>query len=108
MRIKLAVAVLVAAALMSVWRIPSAHADYPKWTRPENGGVFVPHGTDGRGDCEPADTRPVCHKLSDDGNYLPELTMVPPFAGGIIDHPETVMLYRDEMNANGCWRIPPK
>lgn len=67
-------------------------------------GVFVAHGTDGRGDCMPADPRPACHvpPNQQDGNYLAELTMTPPFPGGTIDSP---FLISGASNV-GCWVRP--
>jgi hypothetical protein len=66
--------------------------------------VFVAHGTDGRGDCEPADPRPACHvpPAQQDGNYLAVLTMTPPFPGGTIDSPFLIGM---ASNAD-CWKRP--
>lgn len=68
------------------------------------GGVFVAHGTDGRGDCEPADPRPACHvpPAQQGGNYLAVLTMTPPFLNGTIDNPSSIGL---ASNAD-CWKDP--
>lgn len=70
------------------------------------GGVFVKHGTDGRGDCEPADPRPHCHvpPAQQDGNYVAVLTMTPPFADGTIDSPFLIGM---ASNAD-CWKLPAK
>lgn len=68
------------------------------------GGVFVAHGTDGRGDCMSADPRPKCHvaPANQDGNYLAELTMTPPFPGGTIDNPELIGMASNK----DCWKQP--
>ncbi len=78
------------------------------------GGVFVAHGTDGRGDCEPADPRHKCHIPPDQqdafdptGNYLAELTMSPPFPGGTLSYPETVPMSIKAASNADCWKIPP-
>lgn len=69
------------------------------------GGVFVAHGTDGRGDCESADSRAKCHvpPAQQDSNYLAELTMTPPFPQGTIDSPFLIAM---ASNAD-CWKQPP-
>ena len=68
------------------------------------GGVFVSHGTDGRGDCEPADPRRSCHvpPAQQPENYLADLTMTPPFPNGSIDYP---ILIGMASNAD-CWKQP--
>jgi hypothetical protein len=68
------------------------------------GGVFVPHGTDGRGDCMSTDPRPACHVAPEnqDGNYIAEMTMTPPFTNGTIDSPE---MLREASNKQ-CWKVP--
>jgi len=67
-------------------------------------GVFVPHGTDGRGDCEPADPRPRCHvpPAAQDPDYLAELTMTPPFPGGTVDYPVLIGMASNR----DCWKQP--
>ena len=68
------------------------------------GGVFVPHGTDGRGDCEPADPRASCHvtPAAQGPDYLANLTMSPPFPGGTVNY---VFLIKMASNAD-CWKLP--
>jgi hypothetical protein len=68
------------------------------------GGVFVAHGTDGRGDCESADPRSACHiePAQQPDDYLAELTMTPPFPEGTIDYP---FLISTASNAD-CWKAP--
>jgi len=67
-------------------------------------GVFVPHGTDGRGDCEPADPRPRCHvpPAAQDPDYLANLTMTPPFPGGTVDYPFLIGMASNK----DCWKQP--
>jgi hypothetical protein len=66
------------------------------------GGVFVAHGTDGRGDCMSADRRPKCHvaPADQDANYLAEITMTPPFPNGTIDNPELIGMASNK----DCWK----
>ncbi|WP_327139354.1 hypothetical protein [Nocardia sp. NBC_01327] len=73
------------------------------------GGVFVPHGIDGRGDCEPADSRPHCHVAPglQDGNYVAELIMDPPFPAGKINLMVTRVELDGASNAD-CWKVPAK
>ncbi|MFI5778704.1 hypothetical protein [Nocardia sp. NPDC051570] len=68
------------------------------------GGVFVAHGTDGRGDCMSADPRLKCHVATaeQDPNYVAEMTMTPPFPGGTVDYP---FLLNSASNKD-CWHIP--
>ena len=80
-------------------------------TCPDVGGVFVAHGTDGRGDCMPADPRPKCHvppseqdAFDPTGNYLAELTMTPPFPGGTLD-PFAITFIEGASNRD-CWKLP--
>jgi hypothetical protein len=74
------------------------------------GGAFVAHGTDGRGDCMSANPSPACHiKPADqpaDGNYVAEITMKPPFPGGVID-PEVARIMIQGADNPQCWRLPP-
>ncbi|WP_090419508.1 hypothetical protein [Mycobacterium europaeum] len=78
------------------------------------GGAFVAHGTDGRGDCEPADPRHKCHIPPDQqdafdptGNYVAGFTMSPPFPGGSLSFPEMVPgMIKGASNAD-CWKLPP-
>ncbi len=67
-------------------------------------GVFVPHGTDGRGSCESANPRPSCHvpPAAQDPNYLAELTMSPPFPGGAVDYPFLIKMASNK----DCWKQP--
>lgn len=67
-------------------------------------GVFVPHGTDGRGSCESANPRPSCHvpPAAQDPNYLAELTMSPPFPGGTVDYPFLIGMASNK----DCWKQP--
>jgi hypothetical protein len=71
------------------------------------GGVFVAHGSDGRGDCMSADPRPKCHVPpgEQDGNYVAELTMTPPFPGGTLDSWDLSMI--KEASNEDCWKLPP-
>jgi len=68
------------------------------------GGVFVPHGMDGRGDCEPADPRPRCHvpPAAQEPNYLANLTMTPPFPSGTVDYPVLIGMASNK----DCWKQP--
>jgi hypothetical protein len=68
------------------------------------GGFFVAHGTDGRGDCMSADPRSKCHvtPADQDGNYLAELTMTPPFPHGTINNPELIGTATNK----DCWKQP--
>ncbi|WP_157124216.1 hypothetical protein [Nocardia pseudovaccinii] len=70
------------------------------------GGVFEAHGTDGRGSCIPADQRAHCHvpPAQQDGNYVAELMMQPPFPNGKISRGELVML--DGASNADCWHLP--
>ncbi|MGF6885643.1 hypothetical protein ABIA39_007440 [Nocardia sp. GAS34] len=71
------------------------------------GGVFVVHGTDGRGDCEPADQRPHCHvapQLQDD-NYVPVFVLDPPFPQGTVSAAEVQTALSAASNAD-CWKMP--
>ncbi|MFI5778144.1 hypothetical protein [Nocardia sp. NPDC051570] len=67
------------------------------------GGVFVAHGTDGRGDCMSADPRPKCHvsPAEQDPNYVAEMTMTPPFPTGTIDYPFLL----DSASNKDCWHV---
>jgi hypothetical protein len=69
------------------------------------GGVFVAHGTDGRGDCEPADPSPKCHvpPAQQDGNYLAVMTLDPPTPDGVVADPSLLTL---PISNPQCWKIP--
>ncbi|GBE65989.1 hypothetical protein MFM001_24510 [Mycobacterium sp. MFM001] len=84
---------------------PSSAA--PTLTCADVGGVFVAHGTDGRGDCEPADPRPKCHvpPADQDANYLAGLTMMPPFPNGTLDPWMTPSMIQNASNKD-CWKQP--
>jgi hypothetical protein len=76
------------------------------------GGVFVAHGTDGRGDCMSADPRRKCHIPPDEqdaydpsGNYVAELLITPPFPGGTLE-PYDIDLIKGASNRD-CWKLPP-
>lgn len=75
------------------------------------GGVFVAHGTDGRGDCEPSDSRAKCHVPpgEQDPNYVAEFELNPPFPGGAVDRSEVTMAEMPGMTASNldCWKLPP-
>lgn len=79
------------------------------------GGAFVPHGTDGSGDCEPADQRPECHKppAAQDEHYVAGFDLTPPRADGTVGAAQvrTMLLgvppgVPAASNAD-CWRLPP-
>lgn len=109
----LAVAVAVA-ALAPLGVAPTADAsptDPSTVTCADIGGVFVAHGTDGRGDCMSADPRHKCHippseqdAFDPTGNYVAEVIMSPPFPGGMIEQYEIESL-KSASNAD-CWKIP--
>jgi hypothetical protein len=101
---------MASAAPTTASAAPATTSDAPTTDAPvgftcaQVGGVFVPHGTDGRGDCEPATQRAACHTApaDQDPNYIGELTMSPPFAQGTIDNP---ILIGMSSNAD-CWINP--
>jgi hypothetical protein len=75
------------------------------------GGVFVAHGTDGRGDCMSANPSHHCHippseqdAYDPTGNYVAELTITPPFPGGTLD-PIDITLIKGASNRD-CWKLP--
>jgi hypothetical protein len=74
------------------------------------GGVFVAHGTDGRGDCEPADPRPKCHipPGQQDPNYVPDFELTPPFPGGTVDRGEIELALSPIAHSTNldCWKLP--
>ncbi|OBK37186.1 hypothetical protein A5658_04310 [Mycobacterium sp. 1245111.1] len=97
-----AAAALLAAPLLSV---PTAHA-VPLHCGGV-GGVFVAHGTDGRGDCEPADSRAKCHiPPADQGDdYIGHIALDPLFPGGALAFGQAAIL---GMSSNkDCWKVPP-
>ncbi|WP_208857812.1 hypothetical protein, partial [Mycobacterium parascrofulaceum] len=108
MRILMLTVLLCAAAVTA----PSAAA--APLSCADVGGVFVAHGTDGRGDCESADPRHKCHIPPDEqdvfdptGNYVAGFTMSPPFPGGSLSFPEMVPgMIKGASNAD-CWKLPP-
>jgi|GEM_PF-6371599 len=71
------------------------------------GGVFMPHGADGRGDCEPADPRPHCHVAPDaqDDHYVATFTLMPPFSNGTVTADEVNAFLAGASNAD-CWKAP--
>jgi hypothetical protein len=87
----------------------TASADPANLTCSDVGGVFVAHGTDGRGDCEPADSRPKCHvpPAEQDPNYLANLVMSPPFSGGSLQYPYMVPMMINGATNKDCWKLPP-
>jgi len=104
----LAVSFLIAEAGGVVSFIASAA---PGLSCADVGGVFVAHGTDGRGDCMSADPRSKCHlKPADqpeDGNYLAELPMTPPFPGGTLsDDIGTLTFFIQGADNKDCWKLP--
>jgi hypothetical protein len=114
MRIRLLLRAVLVGAVVMVGAIgeaftASASPDAP--TCADIGGVFVAHGTDGRGDCMSADPRPKCHVPPDEqdafdptGNYIAELTITPPFPGGTLD-PYDITLIKGASNRD-CWKLP--
>lgn len=73
------------------------------------------HGTDGRGDCEPADPRPQCHvaPADQDGNYVAGFELDPPFPQGTVARTvvRTMLLGVDGVSGASnadCWRLPPR
>jgi hypothetical protein len=87
----------------------SASPDAP--TCADVGGVFVAHGTDGRGSCMSADPRPKCHippgqqdAYDPGGNYVAELVLTPPFPGGTLQPWDITML--KEASNKDCWKLP--
>lgn len=71
------------------------------------GGVFEVHYSDGRGTCVPADKRPHCHvaPADQDGNYVPEFTLTPPFANGTVGAAQVSAMLTGASNAD-CWKAP--
>ncbi|GAB1814954.1 hypothetical protein [Mycobacterium sp. MUNTM1] len=88
---------------------PGASADPTNLTCADVGGVFVAHGIDGRGDCEPADARPKCHvpPAEQDGNYVANFIMSPPFPGGTLQYPSMVPMMINGATNKDCWKLPP-
>jgi hypothetical protein len=100
---------LTAVLMTAVVYTPMAAAAPSELTCSDVGGVFVAHGTDGRGDCMPADPRPKCHLKPADqpDNYLAELTLDPPFPGGALSFPEAARLSIQQASNKDCWKLPP-
>ena len=71
------------------------------------GGVFVPHATDGSGDCEPADQRAHCHvaPADQDGNYVAGFDLTPPRANGTVAAAQVSAMLAGASNAD-CWKAP--
>lgn len=71
------------------------------------GGVFEPHGTDGRGTCVPADKSAHCHVASaaQDDHYVAEFVLTPPFPTGTVS-PAIVTAMLDGASNADCWKIP--
>jgi hypothetical protein len=102
-------AVLMAGTGLAGSFVAAASPDAP--TCADIGGVFEAHGIDGRGSCISADPRRRCHIPPDEqdaydptGNYVAELTITPPFPGGILD-PYDVRLIKGASNRD-CWKLP--
>ncbi|MET8874769.1 hypothetical protein [Nocardia sp. NPDC004604] len=73
------------------------------------GGVFEPHGTDGRGSCVPADQRAHCHvpPAAQDNHYVPDFTLTPPFPQGTVAPAVVQVMLEGASNAD-CWKPPAK
>ncbi|WP_327146994.1 hypothetical protein [Nocardia sp. NBC_01327] len=73
----------------------------------EIGGVFVAHGTDGRGDCEPADQRSKCHVPpgEQDDQYVAYFVLTPPFPKGTVAQAMVTADLATASNAD-CWKMP--
>ncbi len=73
------------------------------------GGVFEAHGIDGRGSCVPADPRRKCHvpPAEQDGDYLADLILTPPFPTGTLQYPELVPSMINGASNKDCWKLPP-
>lgn len=71
------------------------------------GGVFVPHGTDGGGDCEPADPRPHCHvaPADQDEHYVAGFDLTPPRPNGVVYAAQVNAMLAGASNAD-CWKAP--
>ena len=102
-------ALITSAGFPPVICLANASPDSP--TCADIGAVFVAHGTDGRGDCMSADPRPKCHVAPDQqdafdptGNYVAELTIIPPFPGGTLA-PYDIDLIKGASNRD-CWKLP--
>jgi hypothetical protein len=94
--------------LAAVGSASTASADPANWTCSDVGGVFVAHGIDGRGDCEPADPRAKCHvpPAEQDPNYVANLTLSPPFPGGTLQFPSMVPTMISGATNKDCWKLP--
>jgi hypothetical protein len=102
--------VLIACLFAAVFGMPVAAATPGgQLSCSDVGGVFVAHGTDGRGDCEPADQRSKCHTppAEQDGNYLANLTMDPPFPNGALAFQSSVRYFIQQASNSDCWTLPP-
>ncbi len=103
-------ALLLVLAVLASFLAGPAHAGPGALTCSDVGGVFVGHGVDGRGDCEPADPRAACHlppaQWPADGNYVAELTLTPPFANGVLSNQSFVPILINGADNKDCWKLP--